>query len=812
MKMLGRLLGLEDLQSVDSVEVGFSASWAAGVEFWILLGCLALVLLGLVFYLKLQRRGPHWLRTVLGFSRGILLAMLLLTLAGPVLRLSGKRVEKPVLYLVFDGTESMELTDNYGPDAAARLEAATGVSPTDKTRKQLLQGWLSSAGGDWFAQLQQRDVLLEPFLFDGRTTSRLRSLRVSADQEDAGPDEDDAGLAPSAIAARLTTTGQVTEIGAVLGDVQRQFGSSRLAGVVMFSDFAHNAGAAPLGEQSAVSRMTAPVHTVGLGAVEAADASVELQTDPRMKRAERTVLTARVTQTGLEGSNVVVSVVARALSGGAAVTEVGRRSVALSDRVQLIEFPFTPESAGEFEFEATIEPLEAEATAANNRHVRRTKVIDDYLRLMYAAYEPTWEWHFVKEVFHRDKLVGMDGFRTFLSSSDPKVRQSNVLFLPSLTPPRSEFFKNDVIFLDDMPRAAISDRFGEMVREFVGEHGGGLVVIIGPRFGPRQLAGTPFADMLPVTIDPNAKLRDDREFALQRTPFASRYPFMTLGDTPAEDQQAWDNFRRLPFYQPVLGVHDQATVLAEHPTDLCQDGRTKQPLIAVRPYGRGEVVYLGFNETWRLRREYGEKYYRRLWSQLIYRLGMSHALGADKRFRVTINGQQFRPDDQVVVTIEAYDENYEPLDPQSLPGGALELQLQSSGESGVSTRSVNATFLRSGVYEARFPVFEGGQYTLTAIDPITGNPQQRRFEVMQVSAEQLRVVRDPYLQSEVSRATGGVSTTLADMSPLLEAIDAKPLVEPLTRDHALWATPLWFGLLMTLMLGEWLVRKLVHLT
>ena len=39
-------------------------------------------------------------------------------------------------------------------------------------------------------------------------------------------------------------------------------------------------------------------------------------------------------------------------------------------------------------------------------------------------YEPTWEWRFIKEVFHRDPLVGIKGFRTFLRSADPAVRQT----------------------------------------------------------------------------------------------------------------------------------------------------------------------------------------------------------------------------------------------------------------------------------------------------------------------------------------------------------------------------------------------------
>ncbi|MCA9174301.1 MAG: hypothetical protein KDB14_07415 [Planctomycetales bacterium] len=804
MEWLGRLLGLKDVQSIDSASLALTAPWTHGAAFWVLLGCLALFLAGMAFYLRNQRRGPGWLRTALGFARGGLLALILLTLAAPVLRLQGKRVESPVLYLVFDGTESMELSDDYGPEQMATLQRLTATDPSGATRRTLLQGWLRESGADWLEEFQQRGVQIEPFLFDGRTTSRLRRLRIEAG--------DDGRAIGARLAEQLTATGQVTELGAALDDVQRQFGAGRLAGVVFFSDFAHNGSSAPLGQQGAVSRLTATLHTVGLGATEAADLRVELQTDPKMKRAERTNLTARISQAGLDGQAAVVTMIARPLEGDRPPEEVGKQTVTLDGPLQLVEFPYTPEASGEFEFEVNVAPLEGEATEANNQFVRRTKVIDDYLRLMYTAYEPTWEWHFLKEVFHRDKLVGMDGFRTFLSSSDPKVRQSNVLFLPALTPPRAEFFRNDVIFLDDMPRTAITERYGEMVREFVAEHGGGLVIIAGPRFGPRQLAGTPLADMLPVTIDPNAKLKDDREFALRLTPHASRYPFMTLGDNEPENLQAWSNLSRVPFYQPVLGLHEQATALAEHPVDLCQDGRTKQPLIAIRPFGRGEVVYLGFNETWRLRRRFGEKHYRRLWSQLIYRLGMSHALGADKRFRVAINGQQFRPDDEVTLTVEAYDENYEPLDPADLPDGSLEVQLQTPGQAGLETRSLNAAFLRKGVYEARFPVYEGGQHLVSVKDPVTGSTQQRRFEVVRVSAEQLRVVRDEHLQQQLAKETGGTSVDLASADRLLDAINARPTVEPMSRDHPLWATPLWFSLLMTLMLGEWLIRKWIHLT
>ena len=220
---------------------------------------------------------------------------------------------------------------------------------------------------------------------------------------------------------------------------------------------------------------------------------------------------------------------------------------------------------------AEVDRLPGEVNREKNLAHGEISVLDDYLRLMFVEYEPTWEWRFIKEVFHRDPLVGMKGFRTFLYSSDPQVRKQNELFLPSMAPPREEFFKNDLIFLGDMPSAAppaLSDHFCKLVKEFVGDMGGGLVVLCGPRFGPQQLAKTPLADLLPVTVDPTARIRDQEPFAMQLTPQATEFPFMQLGAAASlpEMQHAWDNLGPLPWYQPVEGVRASATVLAEHPT------------------------------------------------------------------------------------------------------------------------------------------------------------------------------------------------------------------------------------------------------
>ncbi len=819
-RTLGWLLGLENTVAIDEIKPSLAAAWAQDGPFWVFLGAVALLIAAQVFYWKYQHRGSPALRVALATCRGLLLAVLLITLADPVLQLTVTSEQKPLLYVIVDGTDSMaiedELTDADRQTIDAAVEAQN-LTPEEKPKSRMayIQALLKKRNANLLVELQkQGNFEIEAFLFDGNTTSQLKKLSLNPQ----GTSEID----PEFLAAQLSTTGKVTAVGSVMTELSQQFGSSRLAGVVILSDFANNSGPSPIGsaDQSLAARLGVPVYAVGLGVTEAVDLAVDLQTDPKMKKAERSTVMVKLRQSGLTGQTVSVSVMARKLSGEASSEmaesiKVGDRTVTLTAGVETVELPFTPDESGRFEFTATVDPVEGELIDQNNRATRQVNIIDDYLRLMYVANEPTWEWRFIKEVFHRDKLVGMQGFRTFLGSSDPRVREANVLFLPTLTPKRSDFFASDVIFLDDMPRAAINDRFCEMLKEYVGNLGGGLVVIAGPRFGPRELHQTPLADMLPVIVDPSAELRTSPkypEFRPQITPHAARYPFMQLGTSEAENLKAWDNLGELPWYQPVSALHGQAFALAEHPTDKCADGKTPQPLIAARQYGKGEVIYLGMNETWRLRKRYGEKYYRQFWSQLIYQLGMSHALGSDKRFVARLDQQQYRAEDKVTLTVEAYDENYEPLTDETLPLRGLEGELTIPAPSGDETRTINVPMLRDGVFEVRIPVLATGEYSLRVKDPVTGKFDEQRFEVTPLSAERRRAVRDEKIQNELARQTGGKSYDLTTVSNLPADLDGKPIVEKLTRNHSLWSTPLWLTLVVGLMLGEWLSRKMIKLT
>jgi hypothetical protein len=769
--------------------------------------------LALWFYARFQPTNHRLRRTIPAAMRATLLALLVLLLADPVLQITLTNTPKPLLWILFDGTDSMAIEDELTETERTGLNEVTGLAKAKsaiaegpvqqvekRSRNEYMKAWVARRDANVLDKLAER-FRLRAFVFD--RADGVRSLDWN--------ETTSGGFDLTSAAEGLTTEGQVTAIGRAFDDLALRHATSNLQGVVVVSDFDQNSGPPPL---PSARKLGVPVYTIGVGPMAAIDLGVDLQVPPVMKKAERSTVVVSLRQTGLEGATAKVSVIARRLGDGAQHDlTIGQKTVELHGPSQPIELPFTPDDVGRFEFLAEATPLEGEIVEQNNRATREVNIRDDFLRLMYVEYEPTWEWRFIKEVFHRDKLVGMRGFRTFLRSADPKVRSSNSLFMPALTSARSEFFANDVIFLGDMPSSALSGRFCEMTKEFVEKFGGGLVVIAGSRFGPGQLAGTPLADMLPVVLEGESRPQDRKEFTLQLTADAGLVDFMQLGASEQENQKAWKNLGPLPWYQPVARPHPQATVLSEHPHDLCADGTTHQPLIAIRRYGRGEVVYLGFNETWRLRARYGELYYRQFWGQMIHRLGLSHALGAQKRFVVRTDRLQYQADDTVVVTAEAYDANFEPLSEDKLTEHKLTAQLYRPGPSGEpgEPQSVALSQLREGIFEARIPVSEGGEYRLRVKDPITREESDVNFRVTSLSAERRSAVRNTALQDALAAETGGRSYDLLTADRLANDIQLNARPEESIKVFSLSMTWLCFGAVIALMLGEWLLRKTMNL-
>lgn len=831
---LARLLGLPS-GDIEEIRIGLTAPWVQNGWGRFAIAVVAVIAWAVFFYYRRQKCRQPRTRLILATLRAVAVACVVGILAEPIAVVRLSKPVRPAVWLLVDDTQSMTIRDAWSPQEAAELApfvrylldgpaaslgggdaASRGFSPS---RLDLLRGLFAANDGAFLRQLRER--------------CRLRLFRFSRpdgvdnlDWSDAASGSRSAGKPGDPISEGLSGAGSVTALGAALADLARRKSGREPAAVVVFSDFNHNSGPPP--EPILVS-LGVPVHTVGLGKAETEDLALEMQLPPLMKRGEAASIRITVRNQMLSGRDVTVRLTVRPYRSGDStpaapgesgargaegeedaedVQLIGEQTVTLTDEVRELEFRYTPAEVGHFVFTAEAGPLPEERVTDNNAVVRDNYVRDYFLRLLFIEDEPSWEWRFVKEVFHRDPLVGPEGFRTFLRSADPKVRERNPLFVPVLRMPRKDLFSHDVVILSDVSADMLTAGFCEQLEEFVAQFGGGLVVLAGPRFGPGHWARSALEPMLPVQVSPQARLRD-RPFALKRTPEAALTDFMQLGDTAEEDEKAWANLGSVPWYYPVERVRPLAGVLAAHPTDVCLDGKTPQPIVAIQRYGRGEVVYIGFNEWWRLRRKYRELYYRRFWGQLIHRLAMRHVLGTQKRFVVQTDHARYQTGDEVVLTVEAYDADFQPLLESRVPDRALRgtVAPDSPNATPQAERELAVTQVRPGLFQARFRVFEEGEFTVKVLDPVAEESAVTRFQVAARSVEMAAATRNRALQVELAEKSGGRSYEITEAIRLIQDLPQDRQSETRVEEVALWNSWVAFLTVTAALLAEWFIRK-----
>ncbi|MBM82737.1 MAG: hypothetical protein CMJ78_19410, partial [Planctomycetaceae bacterium] len=323
---LGRFLGYDNVSAIESIRPSFGAEWAHSGPAWVIFGCLALIGLSVAFYSRFQNKGTRKARMLLAVARSIVLCILLLILADPILEISLTSEPKPLFWVLFDGTDSMAISDEYPEDDLKRIQSSTEIDEYLKNRKKpdaetadepkvdaqvlnvdespqpsradYVRAMLASKDGDLLSQLNER-FRLRAYRLD--KPDGVVSLSLAG--EDASEDDVDADF----LADQLTTEGQVTAIGNAFDDLTRRHATQNLAGVLVVSDFDQNAGAAPL---NSATKLGVPIFTMGVGATTAVDLSVDMQTSLKMKKAESTSINVTLRQQELDGESVAVRVIA----------------------------------------------------------------------------------------------------------------------------------------------------------------------------------------------------------------------------------------------------------------------------------------------------------------------------------------------------------------------------------------------------------------------------------------------------------------------------------------------------------------------
>lgn len=774
----------------------------------------AVVTVAVLVYRSEARAISPVVKGLLGTLRVLVFAVALVILFQMVLAIERtERRDGQVLVLV-DRSLSMSFRDKYADrDQAAALARAVGEggSVEDLPRIDLVRKVLLKDDAALLASLARRNAV-QLYAFDSRLENII-SLRKGALHGDRR--EEDLQRLREAL-DELEADGPETAIGDALNQALREQRGRLLAGAIIFTDGRSNAETFPLDRVARRLPGNRGLYAVGVGNPdEPRDIALSnLQASHVVLAGDLVPFDLQVSSLGFQGSIELRLKVNGEVEASLQVTADGpvfRRGVRLEYR---------PESPGEYEVTIETPARPGELLKGNNVVGHRFKVIDEKIRVLYVEDFPRWEYRFLKTALIRDQTMRVS---CLLLSADERFPQEGSPGIPpvsSFPTERDDLFQYHVVILGDVPSQSFTDEQQHLLRSFVDEVGGGLLMISGEGGAPDTYVGTPIETLLPVTLP------EDRASSIWRAMEVHTelyHPVLTvegresqilrLLDDPEQNLELWEDrdgregnsLPGLYWHARVGDARAGAKVLAEK-----RGPSGKIPIFAFQYYGAGRCFFSGTDETWRWRIGVGDRFFYRFWGQVV-RFLAGGRLHQGKRVEITTDKSEYTINDQASITARVRDQDFKPATeekqtvrlqrPEGVEPGSVELA-RVPGQPGRYAGSILAD--RIGRYRIWMdrpeegPEARGGEVTFTVVVP-------------PLEYKDPRMAKD-ILQAAAGQTEGGYFD-LSQVAALPEAVPEIQQVKRVPEEAPVDLWDRWWMLLLftALITAEWIIRKLVNL-
>ncbi len=738
-----------------------------------------------LLYRRDAARLSRWKRACLTALRLSAAALLLVMLSRLSLRVDQTRL--PTVAVLIDVSRSMGVQDTY-PDpgqaqTARQLSRSDGKS--SPTRLEIARGLLSSRNHEFLSRLR-RSHQVKLYSFDEHAHP-LATRSQSSEQDTA------------ALLEQLAPEGRETAVGTAVRDVLEEFRGSSLSAILLTDGITTTRDDARLSQAASDAQAAGvPLYTVGIGSDSPArDLELfDLLAPDSVYLGDPATLTFRRRSYGLAGKEVTVR-----LTTEQSDTPLAQRTLVLgADGVgESTELTFVPEQAGDYLLTVSIAPLPGEFSTSNNRLTHRLIVREDQFRVLYVEGPPRWEYRALKPVLERDHTVNL---KTFLQTADLEFADEDRTALRAFPATFDELAEYDVIVWGDVDLDALPPSVPEMLQRYVAETGGGLVFIAGPAHTPLTFAGTPLETLLPVSLigasDSTEFEQETRGFRLQRTEAGSAWSFMRLAGDAEQDARIWNQFPpEIQWFVATPERKPAAQVLAVHPYAQTAAGRLS--LIVLQRYGRGQVLYHGFEQSWTWRKRVEDRYFGRYWSQAVRALARSRSPGSDATAELTTDRRIYEPGDAVRVRLRRTDTGTD-FTPATVTVESMAGRRQSA------TLSARPGYER--VQEAVFRDLPLGDYRAFLSDP-TGGPTLATTFRIEAAERELRERKIDRLELErAARISHGEFVMFDAAASLPDRIPrGKPVRLTESRPLPLWSRPEIVALLVALLSLEWVLRK-----
>ncbi|MCX8107511.1 MAG: glutamine amidotransferase, partial [Verrucomicrobiae bacterium] len=490
-------------------------------------------------------------------------------------------------------------------------------------------------------------------------------------------------------------------------------------------------------------------------------------------------------------------------------------------------------------------PESVEATPLNNTRTVAVERRGGPCRVLYVGGRPNWEYKYLKRALEGDESVQLVGmirvakrepkfefmgragetgnplFRGFGDQSRETTERYDQPVLLRLGTrdehelasgfPRTaeELYEYHGVILDDIEAEFFDSGQLGLIRSFVAERGGGLLMLGGvDSFGDGGWARTPVASVLPVYLE-GRNTAAPGQYRLSLTREGLLEPWARLRDNERDEE-----LRRAEM--PVFGVLNivgspkpGATLIAR-----AVDARgAEYPAIVTQKFGRGRAVAVAVGDIWRWgmqspeTRADMEKFWRQLvrWLTADVPLRIETTVEADPktgpgtvRINTRVRDRKFEPVDGATVTMEIKEVAWPASPKTNATPVAFRVRAEPSDE-------------EPGLYAGCFTARKSGVYYAEVIVADAAGKELGRTETgwsVDLAAAELRSTEpDPRLLEAIAKATGGEVIDPGQLEQLARRLPGyrAPVME--TMLSPIWHTPWMFVFAVGCLITEWWLRR-----
>lgn len=461
-----------------------------------------------------------------------------------------------------------------------------------------------------------------------------------------------------------------------------------------------------------------------------------------------------------------------------------------------VRFSVLMDEPGPQQIVVSVPPVEGEITDQNNSISRFVKVLSDKFDVLLVGGAASWDFRYLRNTLSRTSWITA---RSILVDKEGA----------QLALPPEQVASRDVIILCDTPEKALSGPQWEAVRKMVAQRGGSVILLAGRNYLPRQYNTDALAEFLPWKRQPRQSRSpawrqwpgDEAAFRIIPSPASLLAQQLSLSDLPQESASRW-------LFLPPVYRHLSMPPLREIAEPVLIERETAAPILTRHRLGRGNVFFLGIDETWRWRWRVGERDQDRFFQQLV-------RLAADEPYAAT-NAALSLDADRVVVppgeVVRVRARLNEPPEFHPYPA-ALSLEIVRDGGSSVRTQSlVRVGEEDSGRYEGSVGGLEQGAYQLRVSTADGAQIDYPLHVASNFEAEMAQLTPDEDLLRRLAVSSGGEFRTLDQLRDLPRRLEQLQRQRVGTVELTLWSSWYLYGFVVGCLGLEWALRKRLGLS